>query len=178
VQPRVVADEEEWRRGIEAVMGGVGAGHGRMDNLYNNAGVMSRAAPICDIPQAEWWRVFQINLFAMVRLCGAFAPAMAERGYGRIVNLTSGIADQPHLAPYSASKAAVDKYSQDLAFEFRERNVLVNTLDPGWLKTDLGGPNAWSEVDSVLPGALVPALLEDGGPSGRFFAAQDFKYLA
>ncbi len=53
----------------------------------------------------------------------------------------------------------------------------VNYLDPGWLRTDLGGENAMFEVTTVLPGALVPALLDDDGPSGRFFAAQDFKDL-
>jgi NAD(P)-dependent dehydrogenase (short-subunit alcohol dehydrogenase family) len=68
----------------------------------------------------------------------------------------------------------VDKYTRDLAAELRGTNVLVNTLDPGWLKTDLGGPNAPGEVESVLPGALVPALLEDYGPSGQFYAAQDY----
>jgi len=71
----------------------------------------------------------------------------------------------------------VDKYSRDLAAELQGTNVLVNYLDPGWLKTDLGGPNAENEVETVLPGALVPALLEDHGPSGRLFAAQDYKYL-
>jgi hypothetical protein len=55
--------------------------------------------------------------------------------------------------------------------------VLVNYLDPGWLKTALGGPDAMFSVETVLPGALVPALLEDNGPSGRLYSAQDFKYL-
>ena len=72
----------------------------------------------------------------------ALIPAMVERGFGRIINLSSGIRDIPQLAPYSVSKAAVDKYTSDLAAELRGSNVLVNGLDPGWLKTDLGGPDA------------------------------------
>ncbi|MBN1378873.1 MAG: SDR family NAD(P)-dependent oxidoreductase [Gammaproteobacteria bacterium] len=178
VETCCVAGELDSDEGIQTILEGVATGPGRVDILYNNAAVMSKAAPICEITQAEWMRVFKVNVFAMVQLCNAFTPAMATRGYGRVINLTSGIADQPRLAPYSVSKAAVDKYSRDLAFEYREQNVLVNTLDPGWLKTDLGGPDAWHEVESVLPGALVPALLEDNGPSGRFFAAQDYKYPA
>ena len=55
--------------------------------------------------------------------------------------------------------------------------MLVNYLDPGWLKTDMGGPNAEHAVETVLPGALVPALLDDFGPSGRFYAAQDYREL-
>ncbi len=97
--------------------------------------------------------------------------------YGRIINLTSGIKDIPQLVPYSVSKAAVDKYSCDLAAELRGTNVLVNYLDPGWLRTDLGGPNADHAVETVLPGALVPALLENDGPTGRFYAAQDYSDL-
>jgi hypothetical protein len=52
----------------------------------------------------------------------------------------------------------------------------MNLLDPGWLRTDLGGPNAPNDPSSVLPGALVPAMLNDG-ISGRFFRAQDYAGL-
>ena len=149
----------------------------KVDILYNNAAIMSKWLPMWQIPQSEWLSVFQTNLFAMVQPCAAFAPGMKERGFGRIINLTSGIKDTPELTPYSVSKAAVDKYSRDLAYELRGSNVLVNYLDPGWLKTDLGGPNADHDVETVLPGALVPALLEDNGPTGQFYAAQDYSML-
>lgn len=172
-----VAGDLETEAGVQAVIDGVNEGPGIVDILYNNAAISNTPTPIFEFSMDEWLKTFRVNLFAMVRLCGAFAPGMRERGYGRIVNLTSGIADQPNLAPYSVSKAAVDKYSRDLAYELKDDNVLVNYIDPGWLKTDLGGPNAWNEVETVLPGALVPALLEDNGPTGRFYAAQDFKYL-
>ena len=59
--------------------------------------------------------------------------------------------------------------------ELKGTNVLVNCMDPGWLKTDLGGPNADYEVESVLPGALVPVLLDDFGLSGGFYPAQDYR---
>lgn len=163
--------------GIDSIVAGVADGPGQIDILYNNAAIMSTWMPIEKIPMEEWHTTLQVNLLATIALCNAFVPGMKQRKFGRVINLTSGIKDIPHLSPYGVSKAAIDKYSQDLAFDCRDANVLVNYLDPGWLRTDLGGPNAMFDVESVLPGALVPALLEDNGPTGRLFSAQDFKYL-
>ncbi|HEX5056767.1 MAG TPA: SDR family oxidoreductase [Gammaproteobacteria bacterium] len=178
VKAYAVAGELATRQGVEDIIKGVQAGPGAaVDILYNNAAWMNVWKPIWEIGQDEWEQSFQVNLYAMVAFCNAFAPGMKQRGFGRIINLSSGIKDIPQLAPYSVTKAAVDKYSRDLAAELKDSNVLVNYLDPGWLKTDLGGPNADHEVETVLPGALVPALLEDKGPSGRLYVAQDFKYL-
>jgi len=148
---------------------------GSIDILYNNAAVMSEwHDDILSIDSTEWERVFAINFFSMVRVCSTFLPGMIEKGWGRVINLTSGIADQPQLSPYAVSKAAVDRYTDDLKTHLVGSGVIVNTLDPGWLKTDLGGENADNEVDSVLPGALVPALLEDGAESGIMYRAQDY----
>jgi 3-oxoacyl-[acyl-carrier protein] reductase len=177
MQTHVVVGELSSRKGIDAIVGGVKAGPGHVDILYNNAAIQNEWNSIWKITLEEWQAIFQVNVFAMVALCTAFAPAMKRRGYGRIINLTSGVRDIPQLAPYSASKAAVDKYSSDLAAELQGTNVLVNYLDPGWLRTDMGGPNADHSVETVLPGALVPALLDDHGPSGRFYAAQDYREL-
>ena len=176
-QVHIVSGELSSREGIQSVIDGVRSGPGHVDILYNNAAVMSEWKPIWEVSSKEWLDVFQVNLLAMIALCNAFAPEMKRRGFGRIINLSSGIKDTPHLSPYGVSKAAVDKYTLDLATELKGSNVLVNYLDPGWLKTDLGGENAMYPVEDVLPGALVPALLEDNGPSGQFFAAQDYRML-
>jgi NAD(P)-dependent dehydrogenase (short-subunit alcohol dehydrogenase family) len=149
--------------------------HGGIDILYNNAGIQGDRKEIWETTIDEWKAVFQVNLFSMVLLSTGFARGMKARGYGRIVNLTSGIKDTPQLSPYSVSKAAVNKFTQDLAFELRGTGVLVNCLDPGWLKTDMAGPSAEFEVETVLPGALVPALLDNDGPSGTAFRAQDYR---
>jgi NAD(P)-dependent dehydrogenase (short-subunit alcohol dehydrogenase family) len=177
IQVHAVAGDLGTPAGIEAVIEGVKAGPGHVDILYNNAAIQKPSKPIWEVGPEEWLEVFQVNLLAIIALCNAFAPEMKRRGYGRIINLTSGIKDVPSLASYSVSKAAVDKYSRDLAAELQGTNVLVNYIDPGWLKTDMGGPGAEQEVETVLPGALVPALLDDYGPSGRFYAAQDYKNL-
>lgn len=102
---------------------------------------------------------------------------MMSRGFGRIVNVTSGIKDTPQLDAYSLTKAALDKYTRDLAIELEGTGVLANMLDPGWCRTDLGGPNAENDVTSVLPGALIPAMLGKQGPEapkGTIFAAQEY----
>jgi NAD(P)-dependent dehydrogenase (short-subunit alcohol dehydrogenase family) len=161
--------------GAERLVREVIDAHAGIDILYNNAGIQGDRKEIWDTTIDEWRAVFQVNLFAMVLLSTAFAVGMKSRGYGRIVNLTSGIKDTPQLSPYSVSKSAVNKFTQDLAFELRASGVLVNALDPGWLKTDMAGPGAELEVETVLPGALVPALLGDDGPTGTIFRAQDYR---
>jgi 3-oxoacyl-[acyl-carrier protein] reductase len=123
----------------------------------------------------EWIETFKVNVIAMYHLCGAFIPAMIENGFGRVINLTSGIMDQPELAPYGASKWAVNKLTDDIAVKLHGTGVRINTLDPGWLRTDLGGQNAHHPVEATLPGALAPALVDDDGPNGEFFSAIDHK---
>jgi 3-oxoacyl-[acyl-carrier protein] reductase len=175
IETCVAAGDLATESGRNAVVEGVRGGPGGVDILYNNAAIMNAWQPIGEISLDVWRATFEVNVVAIVALCNAFAPGMVQQGYGRIVNVTSGIKDTPHLAPYSVSKAAVDKYTADLAAALRGSNVLVNTLDPGWLKTDMGGPNADYEVTTVLPGALAPALLDDHGPSGRRYAAQEYR---
>jgi 3-oxoacyl-[acyl-carrier protein] reductase len=177
IQTRVVCAELDSEKSVNRLIQGVMAESVNVDILYNNAAVQGPWLELWEIPRELWQHTFQVNLFSMVALCKAFAPQMKRRGFGRIINLSSGIKDLPQLAPYSVSKAAVDKYTRDLAAEMRGSNVLVNYLDPGWLKTDLGGPEADFEVETVMPGALVPALLEDYGPTGQLFLAQDYRNL-
>ena len=151
VQTHVVSGDLATDAGVQEIINGVLAGPAPIDILYNNAAIMSPYTPIFETSMDVWLKTMQVNLFAMIQLCNAFAPGMQERKFGRIINLTSGIADQPNLAPYSVSKAAVDKYSRDLAVAVKADNVLVNYLDPGWLKTDLGGPNAWNPRSTAAP---------------------------
>ena len=143
-----------------------------IDILYNNAGMMVPYQN--DIWQHSWesWMTsMKTNVFSMYTLCSAFIPQMEERGFGRVVNLISGINKTPELAPYGASKWAVIKLTEDLASKYANTNVKINALDPGWLRTDMGSQDAPNLVEAVLPGALVPALLEEDGVSGESFEA-------
>ena len=144
----------------------------QVDVLYNNAAVMTPYhTNYWDHNWDEWMLSMKVNVFAMYSMCRAFIPAMIENNFGRVINVTSGIMNEPELAPYGASKWAVNKLTDDLAFKLKNTNVRINTLDPGWLRTDLGGPNADHAVEETLPGALAPALVENDGPNGHFFSA-------
>lgn len=169
-----VYGELDTAAGVEQVIAQTQAITAELDILYNNAAINCESTPVFEFDMAVWQNVFQVNVLALVTLCNAFGPGMKARNWGRIVNVSSGIADQPHLAPYSVSKAAVDKLTQDLAFEFKDTAVRVNCIDPGWIRTDLGGPNAWDSVDSTLPGMLAPVIVADAGANGAYFRAQDY----
>lgn len=175
VAVKAVAGDLAEPKGIDTLIDAVERLDVPVDILYNNAAINNEPTPMFEFSLDEWRKTFQVNLFAMVALTNALAPSMRSRRWGRIINLTSGIADQPQLAPYSASKAAVDKFTKDLACELKDDGVLVSHIDPGWIRTDLGGPNAWEGVESVLPGMLMPVLAADDSATGRFYAAQDFK---
>ena len=162
---------------VDAMLDAALRAAGRIDVLYNNAAIMTpwRGNP-WEIPAEDFRRSFEVNVISLVRICHRLVPPMLARGWGRVINVTSGIMDQPELTAYAISKAAVDKFVRDFAPRLAGTGVEMNLLDPGWLRTDLGGPKAPHDPASVLPGALVPALL-DQGESGRFFRAQDYAGL-
>ena len=146
----------------------------QIDILYNNAAIMMPYHDdVWQIPADEFRKSFETNVISQIRLCNALIPSMMERRWGRIINLISGIDQQPQLAPYAISKAALRKFVHDFVPILEGSGVAMNALDPGWLKTDMGSQEAPNSVASVIPGALVPALLPDG-ISGREFQAQDY----
>lgn len=155
-----------------------------VDILYNNAAVMRDFHDnIWEHSWDDWIETYKVNVIAMYELCGAFIPSMIKNNFGRVVNLTSRIKDKPELAPYGASKWAVDKLTDDIASKLKSTGVRINMIDPGWLKTDMGGENAEHPVEEVLPGILAPVLIANDGPNGQFFSAIDhdlempFKYI-
>ncbi len=159
---------------VDALLDAVQRQAGPIDILYNNAAIqLPKRVDPWDTPLTDLRLSFEVNFVSLARICYRLVPPMLQRKWGRVINLTSGIRDQPEQTAYAISKAAVDKFVRDFAPHLAGTGVQMNLLDPGWLRTDLGGPHASGDPASVMPGALVPALLDDG-VSGRFFCAQDY----
>lgn len=145
-----------------------------VDFVFNNAGVQIAYRPkYFDTPVSDYTDSFIINSIAPMKICYHFLPKMIARGFGRIINTTSGIKNEPEQAGYSASKAALDKATKDLGSKLVDGTVTINLVDPGWCRTDLGSQNAPNDVKSSLPGVALPAFMDDR-VSGRIIHAQDY----
>ncbi len=162
-------------RSIKALAAWVAKRHGRLDVLVNNAGILidPRGSRFLDSKVKTYRDTLETNLFGPLILCQALAPLMRKNGYGRIVNLSSGqgqLSDMGTGTPaYRISKTALNALTRILAAEFKGANVLVNSMCPGWVKTDMGGPEAPRTPEQAAATAVWLAMLPDGGPSGSFF---------
>jgi 3-oxoacyl-[acyl-carrier protein] reductase len=145
-----------------------------VDILFNNAAVqIAYRVDYWSTPYSDFDMSFRINFISIATICNRIIPKMIERGFGRVINTTSGIKNEPEQAGYAASKAALDKFTKDLASRLEGTNVMINLTDPGWCRTDLGGPHAHHAVESVIPGITIGAFIDDQ-KSGRFLGAQSF----
>ncbi len=145
-----------------------------VDIVLNNAGLqIAYRTDYCATPVSDYEISFRVNTIAPAMICYHFLPGMIARRTGRILNTTSGIALDVCQAGYSASKAALDKITIDLGSRVQGTDVLINLTDPGWCRTDLGGPHAPNAPESAIPGIVVGVFVNDG-KSGRFLGAQAF----
>jgi NAD(P)-dependent dehydrogenase (short-subunit alcohol dehydrogenase family) len=146
---------------------------GQVDILINNAGIHYDTWETALAPD---WRVvreaFETNLFGAWRMAQAFAPQMRARGWGRIVNVSSGAGSLAGMGAgtpaYSTSKAALNALTRVLAGELAGSGVLVNAVCPGWVATDMGGSGG-RPVAEGAKSVLWAADLPDDGPTGGFF---------
>lgn len=145
-----------------------------VDCLFNNAGISFYRPDYMNTPIEDFDQCFAVNVKAPVMLCYHFLPKMQERDFGRIVNVISGIKNQPKQTAYSASKSALEKFTKDLSSVLQGTNVCMNLTDPGWVRTDLGSENAPNDVESCIPGIAVGAFIDDRR-SGRLLPAQMFR---
>ncbi|MEI7429028.1 MAG: SDR family oxidoreductase [Betaproteobacteria bacterium] len=144
---------------------------------FNNAGI----SPYCSdgfwkIGSMEFSNSYMVNTIAPIRICQAVIPGMKARGFGRVINVSSSIQKRPEEMAYACSKAALDKFVHDFSPHLEGTGVMMSLLDPGWLRTDMGGIAAQNDVNSVLPGALLGALINTN-INGQWFSAQDYSGL-
>lgn len=145
-----------------------------VDIILNNAGLqIAYRSDWFETPASDYDVSFRVNTIAPMMIVYHFMPAMVKRGFGRIVNTTSGIDKEPQQAGYSASKAALDKVTRDLGTTVEGTDVMINLADPGWCRTDLGGNSAPNAPESAIPGIILGAFVDDR-KSGRIFHAQDY----
>ena len=148
---------------------------GPVDVLVNCAGVLLDLDQ--DPLQVEPRTIeatLRVNLMGAWRVCQALVPGMAERRWGRVVNVSSGAGsfarDLWTRAPaYSASKAALNAFTVNLSAHLRGTGVLVNAADPGVVRTRMS-PAAGRSPDEAAAGILPLCTLPDDGPTGGFFA--------
>jgi NAD(P)-dependent dehydrogenase (short-subunit alcohol dehydrogenase family) len=142
-----------------------------VDVLVNNAGIYEGDAILTATPEALR-RTFETNCWGAVWTCRAWMPPMNERGYGRVVNVSSGAGSFAEgllgPAPYAISKAALNALTVRLAGEV-SGDVKVNAVCPGWVRTRMGGSSAPRSVEQGADGIVWAATLPPDGPNGGFF---------
>jgi short-subunit dehydrogenase len=174
VEAYSVAAEVSDLAAVEAMLNEIDSKGTQIDILFNDAGVqIAYRTEYFTTPARDFTQSFLINTTAPAMICYRLLPKMIERGFGRVINTTSGIQNEPQQAGYSASKAALDKFTTDLATVVDGTDVIISLSDPGWCRTDLGGPNAFHSPESSIPGMVLGAFVNDK-KSGRLFHAQDF----
>ena len=159
---------------------------GRLDVLVNNAGVL--LDPPRHPPDAEGASIFnakldtirsslEANTFGALRLAQKFVPLMVKNGYGRVVNLSSGMGQLSDMnggwPGYRISKVALNAVTRIFADETKGTNVLVNSVCPGWVRTDMGGQEAELSPAEGADTIVWLATLPEGGPTGGFFRERE-----
>ena len=161
----------------------------KLDILINNAGVLltgnlfvTNSSTVTDKDVKD---TFQTNLFSVISLTQKLLPLIKKSDAGRIVNvstilssLTLHTAKDSPITPakefaYNASKTALNAYTIHLALELKDTKIKVNSGHPGWVKTELGGPNAPMDVKDSYKTSLRLATLSEDGPSGGLFHEDD-----
>jgi len=147
---------------------------GRLDVLVNNAGISNdegQRGLDADLDRVR--EALETNLLGAWRLCKVAIPLMQRHGYGRIVNISTGMAALEDMGSgfpsYRVSKTALNALTRILASELRGSGILVNSVCPGWVQTDMGGSRASRTVEEGADTPVWAATLTNNGPTGGFF---------
>ncbi|WP_119069468.1 SDR family oxidoreductase [Rubrobacter indicoceani] len=159
---------------VAAVISYIGSEFGNLDVLVNNAGISSgwdQRGTEADLDLVR--EALEANLIGAWRLCEAAIPLMLNNGYGRIVNVSSALGAITEMGggnpAYRVSKASLNALTRILASELRGTGILVNSVCPGWVATEMGGQNASRNVEEGAEPLVWAATLSSRGPTGSFF---------
>jgi len=146
----------------------------RCDILVNNAGVfLDRGVSIFDLPEETLQETLQINFLGALRMCLEFLPLMRDSGYGRIVNVSSGMGSISSMgggsAAYKLSKLMMNGMTRIMADEIKDKDIKINTMALGWVRSDMGGSNAPRSLTQGADTIIWLATLPEDGPTGGFF---------
>ena len=152
---------------------------GRCDILVNNAGIFpdSMSAEewpsIFDTPITRMREAMETNVYGPMLLCQALVPLMRKNKYGRIVNISSGMGQLTEMnggcPSYRVSKTSINALTRILADELQQENIIVNSMCPGWVKTEMGGEGATRSIEEGAVTAVWLATLGEDAPRGGFF---------
>jgi len=154
---------------------------GRVDILINNAGILlepgaplnMKAASVFDCKKETIMETMETNVYGPMQLCQMLIPIMKRNNYGRIVNVSSGMGQissmQGGWPAYRISKLSLNALTCIVSSELKGSNILVNSVCPEWVKTDMGGAHAPLTPQKAVLNIVKLATIPDWGPSGRFF---------
>lgn len=155
--------------------------YGRCDVLVNNAGAIldpggpgdREAASVFNADLEVLRRSFETNTLGPLRLCQRLVPLMRKHNYGRVVNVSTGMAGLREMnggwPGYRLSKTALNALTRIVADEVHDSNIKVNSVCPGFVKTEMGGEGAPRSVEEGVDTTIWLATLRDDGPTGGFF---------
>lgn len=178
LEPPVVALDVRDASSIRAAVEEVLSLFGRIDVLVNNAGILKEGqtpeeSKVLEVSPQLAIETYDTNTLGPLRMMQAVVPIMQKGGYGRVVNISSGAGQlsdmQAGYPAYRMSKAALNALTRVTAAELGPALVKVNAMCPGWVRTDMGGPNATRSVEQGAETAVWLATLADNGPTGGFF---------
>lgn len=145
-----------------------------VDVLVNNAGILTtESESVFKTKSSEIITSINTNTLGPIALIQKFLPKMLANNYGRIVNVSSGMGQLSDMnggyLPYRISKTALNVVTKVFAQECTGKDVLINSVCPGWVKTDMGGSGANRTIEEGISGIVWAATIPAGGPNGGFF---------
>lgn len=145
-----------------------------VDILINNAALLDRSRSLFTLPDEELIQIIHTNLLGPMLLTKYLAQSMVARRWGRIVNVSSGMGAVSRglsgdSIGYRVSKLALNGFTMCMADTLRGTGVLINSVDPGWVRTEMGGPSAHKSPQEGARAVVWAAVIPDNGPTGGFF---------